>query len=127
MRIAGTNVPDNKKIRVALTYVFGIGPTRAADILIATKVNTEKKAKDLTAEDIKKIQEFVEKNYKTEGELRQVIKSNILRLKDIGSYRGVRHLKRLPVRGQRTKTNTRTIRGNVRKTAVSGKRKVDLK
>ena len=127
MRIAGTTIPDNKKIRIALRYVFGVGPTLAVKILESTKVSGDKRAKDLTADDIKRIQDFIEKNYKIEGELRQTIKSNILRLKDINSYRGVRHLKKLPVRGQRTKTNTRTVRGNVRRTATSGKRKVELK
>lgn len=127
MRIAGTTIPDNKKAKIALTYIYGVGPTLATKILQSTKVDPEKRAKDLSSEDIKKIQDFIEKNYKVEGELRQVIKSNIVRLKDIGSYRGSRHLKKLPARGQRTKTNTRTVKGNVRKTAVSGRRKAELK
>lgn len=127
MRIVGTNIPDNKRVEIGLTYVYGVGRTVSNRILEATKVNPDKKVKDLEAEEIKKIQEFVEKNLKIEGELRQQIRSNITRLKDIQSHRGLRHMKKLPVRGQRTKTNSRTVRGNVRKTAGSGKRKAELK
>jgi small subunit ribosomal protein S13 len=86
-----------------------------------------KRAKDLTADELSKIKEYIEKNYKVEGELKQIIKQNIGMLKDLQTYRGTRHMRRLPVRGQRTKTNSRTVRGNVRKTAGSGKRKVELK
>lgn len=127
MRLIGINIPDNKRIEMAITYIYGIGPAFAVRILNEAKVNLDKRAKDLTQEEIGKLKEIIEKKYKTEGELRQVIKQNIARLKDIQSYRGIRHTKRLPVRGQRTKTNTRTIRGNVRKTVGSGKRKADLK
>ncbi len=127
MRIVGINIPDQKRIDVALTYVYGVGKTAASRILDTTGVKPEKRAKDLTPEEVNKIQSAIEKQYKVEGELRQVIRQNINRLKDIKAYRGVRHLRRLPVRGQRTKTNSRTIRGNVRKTAGSGKRKVELK
>lgn len=127
MRVAGVNIPDNKKLNIALSYIFGVGRTSAGRILVATKIDGDKRAKDLTPEEVNKIQSFLEKNHKVEGELRQVIKQNVGRLKDIKSYRGVRHMHRLPVRGQRTKTNSRTIRGNVRKTAGSGKRKVELK
>ncbi len=127
MRLAGVNIPDNKKIEIALTYVYGIGRVSAGKILADVKVNPDKITKTVSSEEINKIQNFIEKNYKTEGELRQVIKTNIRRLKDIKCYRGTRHERRLPVRGQRTKTNSRTIRGNVRKTAGSGKRKTDLK
>ncbi|MDI6820966.1 MAG: 30S ribosomal protein S13 [Patescibacteria group bacterium] len=127
MRIIGVNIPDNKKIEISLMYLYGIGRSLAKHILIETKIDPNKRAKDLTPDDVNKIQSMIEKNYKVEGELRQVIKRNISRLKDIKAYRGVRHLRRLPVRGQRTKTNSRTIRGNVRKTAGSGKRKVELK
>lgn len=126
MRITGINIPDNKKIEVALTYIYGIGPMLSKKILASTKV-PNKSAKELTPEEVNKIQNFIEKNYKVEGHLRQDIREHIKRLKEINSYRGTRHLRRLPVRGQRTKTNSRTIRGNVRKTAGSGKRKVDLK
>lgn len=127
MRITGVNIPDNKKIRISLGYLYGIGRTLARTIVDAAKVDSERMTKDLTPDEVNRIQSFLEKHYKVEGELRQVIKQNINRLKDIKAYRGVRHLRRLPVRGQRTKTNSRTIRGNVRKTAGSGRRKVDLK
>src|SRR3989344_273974 len=126
MRIAGVNIPDNKRVPIALTYIYGIGDKLSQNILKATKIK-DKLAKELTSDEVNRIQEFIEKNYKVEGALRQVLKQNIERLKDIRSYRGIRHMKRLPVRGQTTKTNSRTVRGNVRKTAGSGKRKVDLK
>lgn len=127
MRLVGVNIPDNKRVEYALTYIHGIGKTTSDAILAATKIPVDKMAKDLTQEEMKKIQEYVEKNCKVEGELRQVIKTNISRLKDINCYRGTRHMKKLPTRGQRTKTNSRTVRGNVRKTAASGKRKSSLK
>ncbi len=127
MRIAGVNLPDEKKIGVALTYLYGVGFSRANEILEETKVSPSKRAKDLGLEEVKRIQEFIEKRYKVEGELRQLIKQHIGLLKELQTYRGVRHMRRLPVRGQRTKTNSRTVRGNVRKTAGSGKRKVELK
>ncbi|MDP3975077.1 MAG: 30S ribosomal protein S13 [Candidatus Jorgensenbacteria bacterium] len=127
MRVAGVNIPDEKKIMIALTYLYGIGRTRAKQIAEAAKIAPEKRAKELTLEEVNRIQSAIEKTVKIEGELRQVVKQNIARLKDVKAYRGIRHLRRLPVRGQRTKTNSRTIRGNVRKTAGSGKRKVELK
>jgi small subunit ribosomal protein S13 len=127
MRIIGTNIPDEKKIGIALTYLFGVGRTSAARILNDAGINPDKRTKELSGEEINKIQSVMEKNYKVEGELRQVIKQNVNRLKEIKAYRGVRHARRLPARGQRTKSNSRTVRGNVRKTAGSGKRKVDLK
>ena len=126
MRLVGINIPDNKRVETALTYIYGIGPFFAARILKETKVEN-KRVKDLGPKEVNLIKEFIEKNYKIEGELQQMVKQNIGRLKDIQSYRGIRHMKKLPVRGQRTKTNTRTVRGNVRKTVGSGKRKVDLK
>ncbi|MDO8429878.1 MAG: 30S ribosomal protein S13 [bacterium] len=127
MRIAGISIPDNKKIVISLSYVYGVGRPLARKILDATNIDLNKKAKDLSQDEVSKIKEFMEKNYKIEGELRQVIKQNINLLKDLQAYRGIRHMRRLPVRGQRTKTNSRTVRGNVRKTAGSGKRKVELK
>ncbi|MBI5306487.1 30S ribosomal protein S13 [Candidatus Wolfebacteria bacterium] len=127
MRLVGINIPDNKKIEFALTYIYGIGLTSAAKILKTANIDLNKKAKDLTPDESNRIKEAIEKNHKIEGELRQYIKSNVVRLKEIKCYRGSRHERRLPVRGQRTKTNSRTVRGNVRKTAGSGKRKVDLK
>lgn len=127
MRMLGVNIPDNKRVEVSLTYIFGIGRSTSRKILTAAKIDISKRTNTLTAEEIARINGFVEKNYRLEGELRQLIKRNIQRLKDLKTYRGTRHLRRLPVRGQRTKTNSRTVRGNVRKTAGSGKRKVDLK
>ncbi len=127
MRILGVNLPDNKKVAISLTYLYGVGNTVSRKALMATKVDADKRAKDLTADEVNRIQLFLEKNFPVEGELRQRVKANIGRLKELQTYRGMRHLRRLPVRGQRTKTNSRTVRGNVRKTAGSGKRKVDLK
>lgn len=127
MRIVGINIPDQKKIETALTYIYGVGFATSQRILSATKISPAKRAKDLTSEETRRIQDYLEKNHKVEGELRQIVRQNIQRLKEIKSYRGVRHMKRLPVRGQRTKTNSRTVRGNVRKTAGSGRRKAELK
>jgi len=127
MRIFGVNIPDNKRIEVALTYVYGVGQTLSKKTLAAAKIDVNKRAKDLGAEEVSRIQAFIESNFPVEGELRQRIKTNINRLKELQTYRGLRHMRRLPVRGQRTRTNSRTVRGNVRKTAGSGKRKVDLK
>ena len=126
-RISGVNIPDNKRIEVALTYVYGMGPSLSKKALTAVKIDLDKRAKDMTADEVLRVQNFIEKNFPVEGELRQRIKRSIGRLKDLQAYRGIRHSRRLPVRGQRTKTNSRTVRGNVRKTAGSGKRKVDLK
>ncbi len=127
MRLIGINIPDNKRIEIALTYIYGVGRSLANDILKTTKIDFNKRAKDLTPEEISRLKQEIEKNYKIEGELRQSIKQNIVRLKEIQCYRGSRHLKKLPIRGQRTKTNSRTVRSNVRKTVGSGKRKADLK
>ena len=122
MRISGINVPKEKKVIIALTYVFGIGPTTAKKILEVTNIDENIRVKDLTQEQEDKIRSIAEKQYKTEGDLRSEISQNIKRLKDIKSYRGSRHTKRLPVRGQRTKTNSRTQRGNKRNLATSGKK-----
>jgi small subunit ribosomal protein S13 len=127
MRIFGVNIPDNKRIDTSLTYLYGVGPAVAKKALAAAKVDVAKKAKDLTADEVLRVQNYLETTYPVEGELRQLIRRNINRLKELGSYRGIRHARRLPARGQRTRTNSRTVRGNVRKTAGSGKRKVDLK
>src|ERR1700690_2333820 len=127
MRIFGVNIPDNKRIEISLTYLYGVGPAVSKKALAAAKVEVSKKAKDLTADEVLRVQNYLEKSFPVEGELRQLIKRNIGRLKDLGTYRGMRHMRRLPVRGQRTRTNSRTVRGNVRKTAGSGKRKVELK
>lgn len=122
MRIAGTNIPDNKKIEYALAYIYGVGIPLARRIVEQARLNPEKRAKDLTQEEVNRIREFIEKNHRVEGELRREIMVGLKRLKDIGSYRGTRHMRGLPVRGQRTKTNSRTRRGNVRKTMGSGRK-----
>jgi len=127
MRLLGVNIPDNKRIEVALTYLYGIGRSLARRILIKNAVDINKRTSELTSGEINKIKEEIEKTYKIEGELRQLIRQNIGLLKEMQAYRGLRHSRRLPVRGQRTRTNSRTVRGNVRKTAGSGKRKVELK
>jgi len=121
-RIVGINIPENKKILIALTDIYGIGLSLSKKILAIAGINSSLKAKDLTADQINQIKEIIEKNYKIEGELKREIMMNIKRLKDVGSWRGMRHSKGLPVRGQRTRTNTRTIRGNVRKTVGSGRK-----
>ena len=123
VRIAGVNIPENKRIEIALTYIYGIGVSLSRKILAKTKVDANTRTNKLSSQEINKLREIVEKEYKIEGELRREKMLNIKRLKDIGSYRGIRHTKGLPVRGQRTKTNTRTIRGNVRRVAGSGRRK----
>lgn len=126
-RIAGVNIPDNKKIPVALSYIYGIGRPLAGRILSVAKVSADKRTKDLTPQEVNKLRDIIEKSYKVEGELRREITLNIKRLKDINTYRGTRHKRSLPVRGQRTKTNSRTRRGNTRKTMTSGKRKMEKK
>ncbi|MBI4087261.1 MAG: 30S ribosomal protein S13 [Candidatus Liptonbacteria bacterium] len=127
MRILGINIPDNKRVEISLTYIYGIGRPLSRKVLVAANINPDKKTGTLTSEEVKRIQNVAEKGYMVEGALRQFLKQNIQRLKELKTYRGIRHMKRLPARGQRTKTNSRTVRGNVRKTAGSGKRKVDLK
>ncbi len=126
MRLAGINIPDNKHLEYALTAIYGIGLSRARKILVEAKVDALKKSTDLKPEEEKRIRQAVE-GYRIEGELKREVAGNIKRLKDIKSYRGLRHLRGLPSRGQRTKTNSRTRRGNVRKTMGSGKRKVEKK
>ncbi|OGD32209.1 30S ribosomal protein S13 [Candidatus Azambacteria bacterium RIFCSPHIGHO2_02_FULL_52_12] len=126
-RIAGINIPDNKRIEIALAYIYGIGPTLGTHIVTQVGVDPNKRANKLTAEELNRIKEYIEKHYKIEGDLKREIMLNVKRLKDIKAYRGVRHMRGLPVRGQRTKTNSRTRRGNTRKTAGSGRRSVDKK
>ena len=121
-RIAGVTIPENKRIQIAITYIYGIGDSLAKEILTKAKIDFNKKAKDLTAEEVNTLKDLIEKNHKIEGDLRRQVMINIKRLKDIGTWRGSRHSKKLPVRGQRTKTNTRTVRGNVRKTMGSGRK-----
>ena len=123
MRISGITIP-NKRAVYALTALYGIGPSRAATILTAAGIDHFKKADELTAPEENAIRRQLE-GLKLEGDLKREVAGNIKRLKDIGTYRGLRHHKRLPTRGQRTKTNSRTVRGNVRKTMGSGRRKVE--
>lgn len=117
-RISGVTIPDNKQIHVALTYVFGIGPKTSNDILTNAKVETTVRTKDLTDAEISRIQDIINETYTVEGELQRVVAGSIKRLKEINSYRGLRHKANLPSRGQRTRTNGRTRRG--RKLTVGG-------
>lgn len=126
MRIAGITIPDAKRLEIGLTEIYGVGPARARDILEAAKIDPGKKPSELSAQEEGAISTAVGE-YRTEGELRREVSGNIKRLKDIKSYRGSRHSRMLPGRGQRTKTNSRTVRGNVRKTMTSGRRKVEKK
>ncbi|MFA5967179.1 MAG: 30S ribosomal protein S13 [Patescibacteria group bacterium] len=122
IRIIGIQLPANKRIEVALGYLYGIGLTRSREVLVAANVDLNKRTDALTEEETNRIREIIEKNYVVEGDLRREISTNIKRLKDIGSYRGDRHKKNLPVRGQTTKTNARTKRGK-RVTVGSGRKK----
>lgn len=126
MRIAGITIPENKRLEVGLTSVYGIGISRAHEILTKSKIAYGKKPNQLTPEEENEIRKIVE-TFKIEGDLKREVSSNIKRLKDIKSYRGTRHAKRLPSRGQRTKTNSRTLRGNVRKTMGTGRKKEEKK
>jgi small subunit ribosomal protein S13 len=122
-RIEGVDLPRNKRVEVGLTYLFGIGPTRAAKILTSTRVSPDTRIKDLTEGEVTAIREFISKNYKLEGDLRREQQMNIKRLIEIGSYRGLRHRRNLPVRGQRTKTNSRTRKGTKKTVAGRGRRR----
>jgi len=124
-RIAGIDIPRDKRVEVALTYIFGIGPSISKRILMQTRVNPDTRSKDLTEEEIARLREFIDRNYKVEGDLRREVDMNIKRLIEINCYRGLRHRRNLPVRGQRTRTNARTRRG-VRKT-VAGRKKATKK
>jgi small subunit ribosomal protein S13 len=124
-RILGVNIPEEKRIEFALTYLKGIGVFSSRKILEEAGIDFNKRAREITSEEVGRIQKIIEKKYKVEGELKRIVMMNIKRLKEIGSYRGSRHAKGLPTRGQRTKTNNRTVRGNVRKTAGSGKVKTE--
>ena len=121
-RIAGVNVPQDKQIEIALTYVYGIGLALSRKILAEVKIDPSRRASKLTSTEVGQLREIIEKNYTIEGRLRRRKMMNIKRLKDIESWRGLRHSKGLPVRGQTTRTNSRTIRGNVRKTVGSGRK-----
>ena len=126
VRISGINIPNDKRIEIALTYIYGIGRSRANKILAEAKIDVNIRVKDLKEEDVNRLRELVEKQFTVEGDLRREVQSNINRLKEINSFRGLRHSKHLPVRGQRTKTNSRTVRGNKRSTGSSGKSKAGL-
>lgn len=126
MRIAGITLPDNKRIEIALTAIYGVGRSRAKDILDRVKVPHGKRPSELSPAEEGEIRKMVE-SFKIEGDLRREVAGNIKRLKDIKSYRGARHMRGLPSRGQRTKTNSRTRRGNTRKTMGTGRKKVEKK
>ena len=120
-RIAGVDLPREKRVEIGLTYIFGIGRTRSNEILKATGINPDTRVKDLTEDDVAKIRDFIDKNYTVEGDLRRDVALDIKRLIEIGSYRGLRHRKGLPVRGQRSKTNARTRKGPKR--TIANKKK----
>jgi small subunit ribosomal protein S13 len=122
-RIEGVDLPRNKRVEIGLTYLYGIGPTRAQAILAGTKVNPDIRVKDLSEADVAAIREFISKNYKVEGDLRREVQMSIKRLIEIGSYRGMRHRRNLPVRGQRTRTNSRTRKGTKKTVAGRGRRR----
>jgi len=122
-RIAGVDLPRNKRIEIALTYIYGIGKSRAKEILAATGVDPNKRVYNLTPEEVSKIRDFISRNYKVEGDLRREVQMNIKRLIDIGCYRGLRHKMGLPVRGQRTRTNARTRKGPRKTVAGRGRRR----
>ncbi len=122
MRITGVNIPDNKKIEYALPYIYGIGLPAARSIVRQARIAPDTRAKDLTPQEQNRIREIIERDYKIEGELRRDIMANIKRLRELHTFRGMRHIRGLPVRGQRTKTNSRTRRGNVRRTMGSGRK-----
>ena len=126
-RIEGVDLPRNKRVEVGLTYLFGIGPTRARQILTHTKVNPDTRVKDLSEADVSAIREYITKNYKVEGDLRRSVQMNIKRLIEIGCYRGLRHRRNLPVRGQRTRTNARTRKGTKKTVAGRGRRRATKK
>jgi small subunit ribosomal protein S13 len=121
-RIAGVNIPDNKAIFISLTYIYGIGRTLSRKILDEAKIDPQIKSDKLDAQQLNVLRNIIEGSYKVEGELRREVQMHIKRLKDINSYRGIRHIKGIPVRGQQTRTNGRTIRGNVRRTMGSGRK-----
>ena len=120
-RIAGVDIPNNKRVEIALTYIYGIGRKSANDILVATGINPDTRAKDLTEDEIAKLRDEIEKSYTVEGDLRREVSLNIKNMVEINCYRGIRHRKGLPVRGQRTKTNARTRKGPAKTIATKKK------
>lgn len=127
VRIAGTTLPNDKRVEIGLTYILGIGRSLSNKILKKAKISPEIRVKDLSDDQANELRVIVEKQYTVEGELRREVMGNIKRLKEIKTYRGTRHARNLPVRGQRTKTNSRTVRGNVRKTMGSGRKETGQK
>jgi len=121
-RIAGINLPKEKRVEIGLTYIFGIGRTTSNKILKEAGINPDTRVNKLSEPEVNKLRQIIESQHKVEGNLKREILTNIKRLKEISAYRGTRHAKNLPARGQRTKTNSRTVRGNVRKTMMSGKK-----
>ena len=124
-RIAGVDIPRDKRVEIALTYIYGVGLTTSQKVLTQTRVNPDTRVKDLTEEEVNRLREYIDRNIKVEGDLRREVDTNIRRLIEIGSYRGMRHRRNLPVRGQRTRTNARTRRGP--KKTVAGKKKAVAK
>ena len=124
LRISGITIPDNKRLDIGLTAIYGVGRPRAEEVLASLKIEANKRPTDLSAKEESALREAIEK-FTLEGELKREISANIRRLRDIKAHRGTRHTKHLPARGQRTKTNSRTVRGNVRKTMTSGRRKLE--
>jgi small subunit ribosomal protein S13 len=122
VRISGVTIPAKKRVEIALTYLYGIGLTLSKKVLADTKIDPNTRVEDLTEAEANTIREAIEKTYKVEGDLKRQVLLNIKRLKEIGAFRGVRHSRNLPTRGQRTKTNSRTVRGNVRRTMGSGRK-----
>jgi len=122
-RIEGVDLPRNKRVEVGLTYIFGIGPTRARHILSATNVNSDIRVKDLSENELNSLRDYIARNFKVEGDLRREVQMNIKRLIEIGSYRGLRHRRNLPVNGQRTRTNSRTRKGPKKTVAGRGRRR----
>lgn len=127
LRISGITLPDKKRVEIALTYIFGIGRPLSNKILAEVNINPDTKTRDLTGGEEQALREYIEKNLRVEGELKRDVAMNIKHHRDISTYRGLRHIKGLPVRGQRTKTNSRTVRGNVRRTAGSGRKSASEK
>lgn len=122
-RIEGVDLPRNKRVEVGLTYIYGIGPSRVKEILLSTKVNPDTRIKDLTDSEVGLLRDYIGQNYKVEGDLRREVQLNIKRLIEIGCYRGLRHRRNLPVRGQRTRTNSRTRKGPKKTVAGRGRRR----
>lgn len=123
VRIAGVTIPNEKRVEISLTYIYGVGPAKSREILAIAKINPDKRVKDLSDEEANILRAIIEKQYKVEGDLRRDVLGNVKRLREINCYRGTRHAKGLPCRGQRTKTNNRTLRGNKRVTSGSGRSK----